>query len=80
MSTYDFDPDPDDYGREPAHIANAIKKLNFRESFEAWHKARYGFIGKYAGTAMHITYQTSTVQQRWEGWQACAEQHSKTKF
>ena len=62
----------DDYRPEPAHIANAIKKLNVRESFEAWHKARYGFVGKYTGTAMFVTYQTSTVQQRWEGWQARA--------
>ena len=30
MSTYDFEPDPDDYGPEPAHIANgrAYRKMN----------------------------------------------------
>jgi hypothetical protein len=27
MSTYDFEPDPSDYGPEPAHIANQTKKL-----------------------------------------------------
>ena len=26
MSTYDFEPDPDDYGPEPAHIANPSKR------------------------------------------------------
>jgi hypothetical protein len=25
MSTYDFEPNPDDYGPEPAHIANGTK-------------------------------------------------------
>lgn len=24
MSTYDFEPDPDDFGPEPAHIANYV--------------------------------------------------------
>ena len=27
MSTYDFEPNPDDYGPEPAHIANPRKAL-----------------------------------------------------
>ncbi len=50
--------------------------MNFREHFEAWHKKRFGYIGKYTGTAMCITYQTTACQQRWEAWQACADWHT----
>ena len=28
MSTYDFEPNPEDYGPEPAHIANGTHKKN----------------------------------------------------
>ena len=28
MSTYDFEPNPEDYGPEPAHIANGTQKKN----------------------------------------------------
>lgn len=49
--------------------------MNFREHFEAWHKATYGFVGKCVGTAIAAHYQTSTTQARWEGWQACANWH-----
>ena len=50
--------------------------MNFREHFEAWHKAKYGYIGKYKGTALFVEYQTEAAQQRWEGWQACASWHT----
>jgi len=34
MSTYDFEPNPDDYGPEPAHIANGHKvKAKSRMTF-----------------------------------------------
>lgn len=51
--------------------------MNFREHFEAWHKNTYGYVGKYSGTAMYVTYQTTACQQRWEGWQACADWYTQ---
>jgi hypothetical protein len=51
--------------------------MNFREHFEAWHLKKYGYVGKYKGTAMNIEYQTTACQQRWEGWQACGGWHTK---
>ena len=54
--------------------------MNLREHFEAWHKVKYGYIstltGTLTGTAMNIVYQTTACQQRWEGWQGCANQHN----
>ena len=54
--------------------------MNFREHFEAWHKATYGFVGNYTGTALNVFYRTSTVQARWEGWQACADWHTQQEI
>lgn len=54
--------------------------MNFREHFEKWHKAKYGYVGKHTGTAMYITYQTTACQQRWEAWQACADWHSEREI
>lgn len=43
----------------------------FREDFEAWHKRKYGFVGKRVRTRTYTYYQTRTVEHRWEAWQAC---------
>lgn len=50
--------------------------MNFREHFEAWHKAAYGFVGKTFVAGGNTFYQTSTTQARWEAWQACANWHT----
>lgn len=50
--------------------------MNFREHFEAWHQAKYGYVSKHKGTALHVTYATATMQARWEAWQACADWHT----
>jgi hypothetical protein len=46
--------------------------MNFREHFEQWHLKRYGYKAEGKGTALNYTYKQPTIQQRWEGWQACA--------
>lgn len=50
--------------------------MNFREYFETWYKAKYGYISKHKGTAMNVTYETTACQGRWEAWQACADWHT----
>lgn len=47
--------------------------MNFREHFEQWHLKRYGYKVEGKGTALNYTYKQPTIQQRWEGWQACAD-------
>jgi len=48
--------------------------MNFREKFEQWHLKRYGYKAEGSGTALNYTYKQPTIQQRWEGWQACNTQ------
>ena len=48
--------------------------MNFREKFEQWHLKRYGYKAEGKGTALNYTYKQPTIQQRWEGWQACDTQ------
>ncbi len=35
MSTYDFEPDPADFGPEPAHIANPSLRVPYTTPYEA---------------------------------------------
>lgn len=50
--------------------------MNFREKFEAWHKARFGYVtpARPGFTAMNVQYDPGAQQNRWEGWQACGGQ------
>ena len=50
--------------------------MNFREHFEQWHLKRYGYKAEGSGTALNYKYKQPTIQQRWEGWQACADWHT----
>jgi hypothetical protein len=50
--------------------------MNFREHFEAWHMKRYGYKAEGKGTALNYVYKHPAIQQRWEGWQACADWHT----
>lgn len=54
--------------------------MNFREHFETWHKAKYGYVTLGSGTAMDFTYPSSVVQARWEAWQAWADWHSEQQM
>lgn len=47
--------------------------MNFREKFEAWHLARFGYVTppRVPFTAFNCTYPDGKQQDRWVGWQAC---------
>ena len=51
--------------------------MQFRDTFERWHKAKYGFVGHYIGPSTSLAYRTSTTQARWEGYQAGAAQATR---
>lgn len=67
--------------------------MNFRQKFEAWHLAKFGYVSPPIEpfTAMTVKYQPGLQQARWEGWcantlnfyeegfQACLTQHSLPK-
>lgn len=46
--------------------------MNFRERFEAWHRATFKYCTppKAGFTAFNCTYPDGEQQCRWEGWQA----------
>ena len=50
--------------------------MNFRQKFEAWHKASFGYVYDPAVpfTALDCIYVNAAQQYRWEGWQACHTQ------
>ena len=52
------------------------RAMNFRQKFEAWHLARFGYVAEPIKpfTAMNCKYQPGAQQYRWEGWQACNTQ------
>ena len=47
--------------------------MNFRENFEAWHRAKFGYCEPppKGFTAFNCVYRSDAQQKRWEGWQAC---------
>jgi hypothetical protein len=55
--------------------------MNFRQRFEAWHKAKYGYVNPppKGFTAFNCVYQEKLQQARWEAWQACDNAYAEER-
>lgn len=56
----------------PSQDARPFHELNFREKFERWHQATFGYVSTGAGTALDYHYRDRLIEARWEGFQAHA--------